>query len=332
VRTIEGRRVQVTVDRDGARQLVRSCIGDVCTGSWNDGTRRWSFGLNEILLPEDLAYEAGGALVTAALAAAAPVPGPIVPPSGPPTTFAGDGRLPLADASVPVVPCTLNGRNARCLLDSGSTPSALALPFAEALGLEPTGELDVEAFGAYATGVVAAGPLVLGAARFEHLRLAVAPTTASSLFDVLVGADLLARLHVELDRAHGRARVTQSGAPAPNGIPLQFRRGLPMLDIELDGRAQRAVLDTGDAALVSLGYATYRDGPQWPLVARRTASGIAGSDDAFDVTIPRATVGSLALGAVRATVRRGQRVTHVGIGLWSRCLLSLDEAAGRLSC
>jgi hypothetical protein len=43
-------------------------------------------------------------------------------------------------------------------------------------------------------------------------------------------------------------------------------------------------------------------------------------------------VGSLALGAVRATVRRGQRVTHVGIGLWSRCLLSLDEAAGRLSC
>jgi hypothetical protein len=92
------------------------------------------------------------------------------------------------------------------------------------------------------------------------------------------------------------------------------------------------VLDTGDAALVSLGYATYRDGPQWPLVARRTASGIAGSDDAFDVTIPRATVGSLALGAVRATVRRGQRVTHVGIGLWSRCLLSLDEAAGRLSC
>ena len=42
--------------------------------------------------------------------------------------------------------------------------------------------------------------------------------------------------------------------------------------------------------------------------------------------------GTLALGAVHALVRRTQREAHVGIGMWARCVVTLDERAGRLGC
>jgi hypothetical protein len=93
----------------------------------------------------------------------------------------------------------------------------------------------------------------------------------------------------------------------------------------------RALLDTGDQAILSFGYAAYRVGPQWPVVGRGQATGIGGGDDILTVEVPEVQVGPLALGTTRATVRRTQVLAHVGIGLWDRFVVDLDEAAGRAS-
>jgi predicted aspartyl protease len=259
--------------------------------------------------------------------------GPVPPPAGVPATFSGDPAVPLADEPVPIVPCSLGGRPARCLLDTGATPSAIALPLAEALRLEPRGELEITAFSRFATGFVEAGPLVVGSAHLAAARFAVIPAVATARFDVVVGADLLDRVRVVFDRARGRAQIlAPGGSPADGAIALRFADGVPRVDAVLDGRPADALFDSGDAAIVSLGYADYRTGPQWPLDERTQAAGVAGASDAFVVKVPGVSVGPVALGAVRATVGRTQAGVHVGIGIWSRCIVELDEANAALRC
>jgi predicted aspartyl protease len=255
------------------------------------------------------------------------------PPAGAPATFSGNPVAELGTDPIPIVACRLGGRAARCLLDTGATPSAITLPLAEALHLEPRGELEISGFTPFATGFVESGPLTVGSARFAGARFAVIPALATARFDVVVGADLLARVRVVFDRARGRVEIlAPGGTPAPGTIPLRFAAGVPRVAAALDGRPADALFDSGDAAIVSLGYAEYRQGPQWPLVERTQAHGIAGGSDAFVVTIPDVTVGAIPLGAVRATVGRTQNGVHVGIGLWSRCVVALDEAREALSC
>src|ERR1700688_57589 len=120
----------------------------------------------------------------------------VQPPAGAAVSFAGDGFAALGIDAVPIVPCTLGGRAARCLLDTGATPSAVVLPLAEALGLEPRGELEIAGFSRFATGFVEAGPLTLGAARFARARFAVIPAVSAARFDVVIGADLLGEVRV----------------------------------------------------------------------------------------------------------------------------------------
>jgi len=259
--------------------------------------------------------------------------GPLRPPAGAPATFSGDPAAALSGESLPIVPCSLGGRPVRCLLDTGATPSAIVLPLAEALRLEPRGELEITAFSRFATGFVETGPLVVGSAHVAAARFAVIPPVAEARFDVVIGADLLARFRVVFDRAHRRAQILPPGGPpAPGAIALRFAGGVPRVDATLDARAADALFDSGDAAIVSLGYGDYRAGPQWPLAERAQAAGVAGASDAFIVTIPAVAVGPVALGAVRATVGRTQAGVHVGIGIWSRCVVELDEASETLRC
>jgi hypothetical protein len=418
-RVVEGRAVRVELEQLGPARLVRSCVAEVCSGSWFDGRRRWTFGINAVPLPEaddattpvrrtlaaiasyafaEPGFRAGGGTVvsrgadrfrvraaggaeldalidpaghtvtsvlttagepvavygrptrvggaTFALARGGPYetgpldqaaarPGPLAPPNGPSVAYAGDGELALADQPIPVVPCRLGGRAVRCLIDSGANPSAIALPLVEALGLEPRGELEIAGFGRFATGLVAAGPLVVGAASFERVQLAVLPSAGRQPFDVVVGSDLLGKLRVSLDRAHDRARVTgpgRGGPPGPGTIPLTFRDGSPHVAAVLGGVPFDALFDSGDSALVSLGYAAYRAGPAWAVLGRGRASGVDASEDVLEVQVPAASVGPLALGPTRAIVRRTQADTHVGVALWRRCALELDEADATLTC
>jgi hypothetical protein len=413
-RVVEGRSVTTTVDQLGVQRLVRRCVAGVCGGAWFDGAREWTFGLNEVALPEDVdestltqrtlaaiasyafaepAFRAAGGSVAAAgpgrwrvrardaielvavvdpatqtlrrietadgrplaaygrdaraggatfaldrsgpfengpLDAVAVATDPLGPPNGAPATFTGDATMTLANAPVPIVPCTLGGRAVRCLLDSGATPSALTLSLAESLHLEPHGELEIAGMSRFATGFVEAGPLALGSARFAQVRLAVVPPSSAARFDVVVGSDLLARVRLVLDRAGGTARVVApDGGSAPGAVRVTFHDGSPIVQTMFGPQGARALLDTGDEAVLSIGYAAYRVGPQWAVVGRGQSVGMAGADDIITVEIPDVHVGPLALGATRAEVRRTQGMAHVGIGLWDRYLIDLDESAGR---
>jgi predicted aspartyl protease len=258
---------------------------------------------------------------------------PLQPPAGAAVTFSGDGFAALGADAVPIVPCRLGGRAARCLLDTGATPSAIVLPLAEALGLEPRGELEIAGFSRFATGYVDTGPLTLGAARFARARFAVIPTVSAASFDVVIGADLLGEVRLVLDRARGRAQIIAPRTGTRTGtVALHFAGGVPHVEVTLDGRTASALFDSGDSSVVSLGYAEYRLGPQWPVEDRGHAVGVAGGTDALFVTIPDVRVGTVPLGAARATVSRTQREPHVGAGLWSKCVIDLDEAAGTLGC
>jgi hypothetical protein len=418
-RVVEGRTVTAVVDQLGAQRLFHRCINGVCGGTWFDGARESTFGINDVALPEDIdeatlvqrtlfaitsyafaepafrsaggtvvresgvrwrvrahdgvelvalidpgthavqrvesasgrtvssygrearaangatfALDRGGPLESGPLDEVAVVAGPLAPPAGVVPALSGDVPVALGAEPIPIVACNVGGRSARCLLDSGATPSAMTLALAETLGLEPHGELEIAAFGRFATGFVEAGPLVLGPARFERARFAVVPQSSAARFDVIVGSDLLGRVRLVLDRGRGTARFLAAGTSdpkAPNVVRLTFSSGAPIVQTMFGPQGARALFDTGDQAAISFGYAAYRVGPQWPVVSRGQAVGIAGADDIISVDVPEVQVGSLALGPTRATVRRTQGLAHVGIGLWDRFVIDLDEEAGRAS-
>jgi predicted aspartyl protease len=415
-RAVEGRRIIETLDLQGSTRLFRRCIVEVCSGTWFDGMHRWTFGLNDVPLPDEdaalpvwrtlaaiasfafaepafraaggsveaagrdawlvrarggdaliarldpvthllrsvatdrgreiesyrryvradgaaFALERRGDLEELALETASAPAEALQPPAGAAVAFSGDAAVALGNDAVPIVPCTLGGRAVRCLLDTGATPSAVVLPLAEVLGLEPRGELEIAGFSRFATGFVETGPLTLGAARFARARFAVIPAVTAARFDVVIGADLLGEVRLVLDRARGRAEISAPrGGPHGGAIALRFVDGVPRVEIALDGRPASALFDSGDSSVVSLGYAAYRLGPQWPVVDRGQAAGVGGGSDSFVVTIPDVRIGAVTLGAARATVNRTQREPHVGAGIWTKCVVELDEAAAALGC
>lgn len=414
-RTVEGRTIVTTFDQLGTEQLLERCVAGVCGGTWFDGARLWTFGLNEVALPEpagaltraqrtvaaivsyafaEPAFAAAGGTVAAAgpdrwrvrapegteliaiadparqaiaridttdgrtvavygressvdgarfaldrddpsgageLDAVSATAGPLGPPAGSLPAFSGEPSVPLAPDTIPIVPCTVGGRRARCLLDTGTTPSAITLPLAEALGLEPHGEIEISGFTRVATGFVETGPFRLGPATFAGARFAVVPASNALPFDAVIGSDLLGRVRLVLDRRRGIASISPPGSSlAAGAVPIAFRAGAPTVVARLGSTPYPALLDTGDDSAISLGYALYRIGPQWPVAGRGEVVGLGGASDAFTVEIPDTGVGPLGLGTTRALVRRTQPEVHVGIGLWNRYLIDLDEQAERI--
>jgi hypothetical protein len=278
------------------------------------------------------ALDRSGPFENGPLDAVAVATDPLGPPDGAPATFAGDPALALGNDPVPIVPCSLGGRTVRCLLDTGATPSAVSLGLAEALHLEPHGELEIAGMSRFATGFVEAGPLALGSARFTHVRLAVVPPSSAARFDVVVGSDLLGRVRVVFDHSGRTARIVApggGGGDGPGAVRLTFHNGSPIVQAMFGPQGARALFDTGDQAVLSIGYAAYRVGPQWPVVSRGQSVGMAGADDVITVAIPDVRIGPLAIGPTATAVRRTQAIAHVGIGLWDRYLVDLDESAGR---
>ena len=51
---VEGRTVTTTLDVLGTQRLVRRCVAGVCGGTWFDGSREWTFALNDVALPEEV--------------------------------------------------------------------------------------------------------------------------------------------------------------------------------------------------------------------------------------------------------------------------------------
>jgi hypothetical protein len=201
-----------------------------------------------------------------------------------------------------------------------------------------SGTATLEIFGTYLTGAIDAGPLELGGATFTALQFAVIPRARGGPFDIVLGSDVLAALSLTIEAERHRVRVAPAGI-AGNGTPitLDFPGGRPVAQVRLGQRDQSEpmLVDTGDSALISIGYDEYREDPGlFAVRGSSSAAGIAGLPmDTLDGSLGRAEIGSRTLDDVPVRAVRGQRTGHVGYGLAARCAaLTLDLGRSRIVC
>jgi len=260
------------------------------------------------------------------------------PPRLPPRPAVRIGRSePIGftpGSRLPIVPCRLETLALRCLFDTGTSPSALTLAIAERLGREPRGHLFVRSLTDYPSGAVDAGPVAIGDTTIGTLHYAVIPSTRDRGYDVVLGSDVLGSLRLDIDLDGRRLSLAPSGRPAAGvALPLAFDAGLPYLRVAIDGYAQDALFDTGDEALVAIGYDTYRHHATFSANDAGRIAGALGESDALAGAAADVRVGDLALGAQRVLVVRSEHVAHVGLGLAARCrVLGIDLDAARLDC
>jgi hypothetical protein len=222
-------------------------------------------------------------------------------------------------------------------VDTGSTPSALSLDAAEQLGLEPHGHIEIGGLHPYLTGVVEAGPLLLGGATFDGLRFAVIPRVREKRFDVLVGSDALSALCITFDVARRQATVAASGAPSRGrSIGITFADGRPYISVKLGERAtsESMLVDTGDSATLAIGYEQYHsDMTLFTVREMGTAVGTGGAMDALLGELAHADIGGEALDRAPISAVRGQHVGHVGYGFAAHCgRFVVDLGARRIVC
>jgi hypothetical protein len=407
-----------TLDAGGGARLEKTCAADLCRGSWFDGSRRYTFGINGTPFPEreddervartyaaivstafaEPAFSTGGGSVAPAtcaragqicyrVAAAAgaeliavadarsqrltevdlpdetlltrlrasagdsvivyaarayervrKTDAAIVAPTLPAVRVGPPRETKTLADSLPIVACELEGKPARCLIDSGTTPSAITLDFAERLGLEPQGEIEISGLAPYLTGVVTAGPLAVGSATFDPLHFAVVPHLRGGGFDVILGSDALAAVRVAFERSREKMQLLTPAANAGEpSFRLDFSGGLPYVDVRLgtQSSSESMLLDTGDTGTLSIGYDQYRE--DMTLFAVRGSSSAAGlgdaSMDALYGILAHAEVGGRSLDSVPISAVRGQHVGHVGYAYTAHCAEFVLELGGeRAQC
>jgi predicted aspartyl protease len=404
----DGVRYRITDERAGRTRLVRACAEELCTGTWFDGDRLFTLGINGDRFPaseretraertldavlslrfadpgftgtvaagaagEYAVRASGGSELAVAIDPRTALPTAVRAPDGsyvqafaPPQWFAGAVTLgempferieragaerllpvepavtigaavapvPAAGARVPAIPCTLETLPLRCLLDTGSTPSSVTLAVAERLGREPHGRLVVRSLESVSSGTIDAGELRFANVTVGTLHYGVIASTRDRGYDVVVGSDILGGLRFEIASATHAIRFTASGA-RPRGvvIPLEFEAGSPYVRIEIDGAAEPALVDTGDEALVAIGYDAYRRGTRFAVRPAGTVAGAVGSSDTLEGIAGDGRIGPLELGKMPVVVVRSEHGAHVGMGLSERCaVLGVDLHAAELDC
>jgi len=404
----DGVRYQISDERAGTRRLERECVDALCTGTWFDGDRLYTLGINGDRFPADDAQtqaartfeavsslrfaepgfdgsvrpgENGDYMVRArdgvaavvsidpqtdlptavradsdgaaiafstperfeGAAILAPVPferieplgAPPEPPPRPAAQFGAATTIALVPgARLPIVPCRLESLALRCLFDTGTSPSSVTLAVAERLGREPQGHIVVNSLLSYPSGTIIAGPATIGTVVLERLHYAVIPSTRDRGYDVVLGSDVLGSLRLDIDATARTLQLAPSGGRTTGtAVPLSFDAGLPYLQIDVDGVVQDALLDTGDEALVAIGYDTYRENATFEARQAGRISGALGDSDAFAGEAGDVRIGTLALGRQRVVVVRSEHIGHVGLGLAARCgVLGIDLGAERLDC
>ena len=404
----EGVRYRVSDERSGNLRLLRECADDLCAGTWFDGQRLFTLGINGDRFPAgDAPTQAartvdaidslrfaepnfagtvrpaganaytvradGGSAAVVAVDAATDLPTavrtggddlpivyavperfegaailsevpferierlahPPVPPQPPAVAFGPPGRIAFVPgARLAIVPCRLETLALRCLFDTGTSPSSVSLAVAERLNREPQGHILVHSLDSYPSGTISAGPIEIGTVSVGRLHYAVIPSTRDRGYDVVLGSDVLGSLRLELDLVdHRLALVPSGGRTAGITLPLAFENGLPYTSIAIGGEQQSALLDTGDEALVAIGYDAYRRNATFAAHQAGRVSGVLGASDTLAGEAPGVRIGSLDLGTQRIVIVRSEHVAHVGLGLALRCAtLGIDLDAARIDC
>lgn len=171
---------------------------------------------------------------------------------------AAAGPQPLAlvatgDIGVlPVVTLSVDGRPRRWLIDSGSS-HVLVAPGRGAVPRDGADPVPIDSVAGRLPGRAARIALSVGAEApgdFDAVEVDLRPVLGplASRVDGVLGLPFLDGRRVAFDLEAGT--VDFAAAPSPGGQPLAREGGLPVLSIDLQGRSQRLLVDTGAAGAI----------------------------------------------------------------------------------
>jgi hypothetical protein len=237
-------------------------------------------------------------------------------------------RMPREPSNQPVVPCTLGGVAANCLIDTGNSSLGISLELAEKLGLEATGEYEISGVGRYVTGVVTAGPLLIGGATYPSARYVVLHDLHDYGYDVAIGADVLAHSRVTIDYPHRQVTFTNPARGTAPPIPLRFSNFLPIVGVQLGAIDVLLAIDTGDESSINVPYDFYADHPDlFEERGRSTVAGIGGTAQQVVGQIASARIGTFEVTNQRIGTTIAPEPAaggHLGSGFFSHFTLTLD--------
>lgn len=173
-------------------------------------------------------------------------------------TIGSSGRI--------VVPMTIGGRQVRMMIDTGSPLSLITFDLARSLNLNikhadigAAGTSILTMFGGLTVTEYAKAPdVAIGALKTDSMGFGIYPG-ASNLneIDGLLGADIMQNYDLDFDFAHGKfnlfskdhcngAVVYWTRTPvAVVPFSREARGGHFLLNVQLDGKTERAIIDTG---------------------------------------------------------------------------------------
>jgi hypothetical protein len=255
---------------------------------------------------------------------------------------------PIVDAdkgSYLVTEIELNGHRLPALLDTGSEITIVDPAVAKEIGLKTGQQLDATAVGGKKFNVLRADSPRLTAGAFTRTGGWVAVADFSELeemipqhFSVILGADFLAQVALQVDRDAGTITFLSSGTH-PGGAfttaPLDVSQpgNQFVIPLYVDGHPIDVQIDSGaddDMTIVN---------SQWPKVVPRNAKttdlaelGVGGFVVRPFVRLDSAAIGSVAVGTIEATGTPDGVDTRfqgdIGMGVLSRFNLFLDARAG----
>jgi PDZ domain/Aspartyl protease len=146
----------------------------------------------------------------------------------------------------------LGDRPMRWLIDSGSSHNlvALSVPAAESV---PAQQLRLASAAGRLSGTrVELGPLHIGAKVFEvqsalRLDLAAVLGPLAPHVDGVLGMPFLQGRRIAVDLSGGRIDFDATAPATDAGVALERVQGMPVLTVQLQGRPQRLLFDTGAA-------------------------------------------------------------------------------------
>jgi Aspartyl protease len=140
------------------------------------------------------------------------------------------------------------------LLDTGANPTILDRRLARSLHLDELPGLLAGVNGTVAAGKATVPSLQLGPMRRDNLSVVVEDLSffykaLPVRIDAVIGLDVIGQSPFEID--YGAREIHFGSTPhLKNALPLQMKRGLPLVDVQLDQTSARLVLDTGASSLI----------------------------------------------------------------------------------
>jgi hypothetical protein len=267
-------------------------------------------------------------------------PEPLSKPAGLVPLIAGaSATLPMVrmdrPSVAPVVDCTLGTVVTRCLLDTGNAGMSISLELAEQLGLEALpNAFVIHGLGSYATGVVRAPELKLGAATYPGAYYAILHDLHAYGYDVVLGADFFAHTRVALDYGARQVTLTHPGPTSGDGLALQFQGFVPVARLGLGEREALLALDTGDESTLNLSYDYFERFPTlFHPTSSASVSGIGGASTEVMGQIDTVRIGRYVVSRQSIGATKGMHPTadgHAGSGLLSHFIATFDYEHARL--